>query len=129
MSRMGMKKAAAAVVAGAALFAAGCGGGDGGSPEGAVEALYSAAVDGDAGAVCDNLSTAAIEASVEEGSECEDALDSATLEAAGAFLGEFEVGEADVDGGEGTVEVSFAGETSDVPVVEEDGEWKVDEGL
>ena len=127
MNTMGMKRAAAVAVAGVALFAAGCGGG-GGNPEDAVNDLYAAAADGDAGGVCENLSASAIEASVQEGTECEEALEP-SLEAAGAFLGEFEVGEADVDGESGTVEVSFAGETSDVPVVEEDGEWKVDEGL
>ena len=123
-----MKKAAALLAASAALFAVGCGGGDGGNPEDAVTAVYEGAADGDAGAVCENLSAAAIEASVEEGADCEEALEP-SLEAAGAFLGEFEVGEADVEGDSGTVEVSFAGETADVPVVQEDDEWKVDEGL
>ena len=123
-----MKKAAALLAASAALFAVGCGGGDGSSPEDAVSAVYDAAADGDAAGVCENLSAAAIEASVEEGADCEEALEP-SLEAAGAFLGEFEVGEADVEGDSGTVEVSFAGETADVPVVQEDDEWKVDEGL
>ena len=126
MSRMGVIKVAALIAASAAMFVVGCGGG--GNPEDAVSAVYEAAADGDAGGVCDGLSTAAIEASVEEGADCEEALEP-SLEAAGAFLGEFEVGEADVDGDTGTVEVSFAGESSDVPVVQEDGDWKVDEGL
>jgi len=128
MKTNGIKKAAALVVAIAAMFAVGCGGDGGGNPEEAVDALYSAAADGDAGTVCENLSAAAEEAAAGDADSCEEGLEP-LLATAGAFLGEFEVGEASVDGDTGTVEVSFAGETSDVPVVQEDGEWKVDESI
>ena len=127
MNTMGMKRAAALVAASAALFAVGCGGG-GENPEDAVSDLYAAAVDGDAGTVCENLSAAAVADAEAEGGSCEEALEP-LLAGAGAFLSEFEVGEATVEGDSGTVEVSFAGESEDVPVVEEDGEWKVDESL
>lgn len=128
MKHTGLKKAAALLAALAATAAVGCGGDDGGSPEDAVSAVYSAAADGDAAGVCENLSAGALEASGGSVDECETSIEPG-LEAAGAFLGEFEIGEATTDGDSATVEVSFAGETEEVPVVQEDGEWTLDEGL
>jgi len=121
-----MKKTLVLLVAVVALVAAGCGGSDGGSPEDVVSTVYEGAADGDAAKVCDNLSESALEAA--GGDSCEDELEPA-LEMAGALLEGVEVGEASVEGEEGTVEISFAGDTQDVPVVQEDGEWKVDEGF
>lgn len=127
MKHTGLKRAAALVAALAATAAIGCGG-DGGNPEDVVSATYEAAADGDAAGVCENLSATALESAGGSADECEEAIEPG-LEAAGAFLGEFEVGDSSVDGDTGTVEVSFAGQTEEVPVVQEDGEWKLDEGL
>lgn len=114
-------------LAAAALLATGCGGGN--SPGDAVSDLYSAAADGDASGVCEVLSEeAATAAAADENAEsCEAGIERTLAGGAGALLGDIEVGEASVEGESGTVQVSAFGQTDTVDVVQEDGDWKVDE--
>jgi len=127
MNGIGIKRAAALFVALVALFAVGCGGGS--SPEDAVSGLYEAAADGDAEGVCENLSedAAAAAAADEDEETCEAGVTKSLSGGAGALLGDIEVGEADVEGDSGTVEITALGQTDTVDVVQEDGEWKVAE--
>jgi len=121
---------AAAVAAVAALGFGGCGGGDE-SPEDTVSAFYTAVGEGDFEGVCDRLSEGAIQATIdEEGAEsCEEAAETSLegAEEASALLDQIEVGEASIDGESGTVEITLEGQTDTVNVVQEDGEWKVDD--
>jgi len=129
MKNSRVRAIAIAVATAAALAVAGCGGSD--SPEDVVSNFYTAVGDGDFEAVCDLLSEGAAQATIdEEGAEtCEEAAE-ASLEGAGAaseLLDQIEVGEATIDGESGTVEISFAGQSDTVNVVQEDDEWKVDD--
>lgn len=127
MNKLNFKRAIVAMFAALALLAAGCGGG--GSPEDAVSDLYSAAADGDYEQVCDLLTEeAAAEAQADEdAASCEEGTEKALSGGAGDLLGDIEVGEATIDGDTGTVGVSFAGQEDTVNVVQQDGEWKVDQ--
>lgn len=115
------------------VLLAGCGGGD--SPEDVLSGFYAALGDGDAGAYCDLLDEASAQAAAEDKGvdTCEEAAEmtfSSTNAAALIAQSEaIEVGESTIDGDTATVAVTTAdGEDLDVPLVEEDGEWKVDLG-
>jgi hypothetical protein len=128
-------RATAVLAAGAALAVAGCGGDDDNSgvdtsdPTAVVTALYAAAGDGDAAAMCDLLSADAQQRAqeTEDADDCETAVEKSLSGGAGDLLSQIEVGEADVEGDSGTVEIKAFGQTDTVNVVQEDGEWKVDE--
>jgi hypothetical protein len=127
-------RATAVLAAGAALAVAGCGGDDSSDvdssdPTAVVTALYAAAGDGDAAAMCDLLSSDAQQRAqeTEDADDCETAVEKSLSGGAGDLLSQIEVGEADVEGDSGTVEIKAFGQTDTVNVVQEDGEWKVDE--
>lgn len=134
MSTTAIRRGAAVIAAGAALIATGCGGDDGSDvdtddPAAVVSALYAAAGDGDAAQMCDLLSAAAQEnaAAEEDAESCEEGIEKSLSGGAGDLLSQIEVGEAEIDGDTGTVEISALGQSDTVNVVQEDGEWKVDE--
>ena len=111
-----------------AFAAAGCGGDD--SPEDVVESFYSALGDGDAGEICDLLSDSAAESAAEDEETCEagvqKGIDSGAAEEALGVADEVEVGDATEDGDTAEVTVTFGDEEAQVPLVKEDGEWKID---
>jgi hypothetical protein len=112
------------------LVVAGCGSSD--SPEDVVESFYTALGDGDAGEICDLLSSSAQEEAAAGEDSCEDgvkkAIDSGAAEEALGAADEIEVGEVTEDGDTAKVAVSFGDEESEVPLVKEDDEWKIDIG-
>jgi hypothetical protein len=129
-----IRRGAAVLVAGVAMFAAGCGGDDSSDvdtsdPAAVVSALYAAAGDEDAAAMCDLLSADAQHhaAETEDEDSCEAGIEKSLSGGTGDLLSEIEVGEATVDGDTGTVEITALGQSDSVNVVQEDGEWKVDE--
>jgi hypothetical protein len=135
MNATTIRRSVAALAAGAALLAAGCGGGDDDSatasddPADAVRALYAAAGENDAEAMCDLMSEAAQEnaAVVEDADSCEEGLEKTLAGGGGELFSSIEVGEAHVEGDSGTVDISAFGQKDKVAVVKEDGAWKVEE--
>jgi ketosteroid isomerase-like protein len=134
MNTTQLRRGAAALAAGAVIFAVGCGGSDDSAtasddPADAVRALYAAAGEGDAAAMCDVMSEAAQEnaKTVQGADSCEDAISQTLQGGGGELFDSIEVGEADVEGDSGTVEISAFGNKDKVRVVKEDGEWKVEE--
>jgi hypothetical protein len=134
MNPIQIRRGAALVAAGAALFAAGCGGGDDDAtasddPADVVRALYAAAGEGDAEGMCELMSEAAQENAkvVEDADSCEEGNSKTLSGGGGELFSQIEVGEADVDGESGTVEIKAFGQSDQVRVVKEDGEWKVEE--
>ena len=134
MNTTTIRRSLAVLGCGAALVVAGCGddSSDAASsddPAEVVSALYDAAADGDAGAMCELMSESAQEnaATVEDEDSCEAGLEKSLSGGAGELLGEIEVGEAEVEGDHGTVEISALGQSDTVDVVQEDGQWKVEE--
>ena len=111
-----------------ALVAAGCGGDD--SPEDVVESFYSALGDGDAEEICSLLSNSAAESAAEDEETCEagvqKGIDSGAAEEALGAADEVEVGEVKEDGDTAEVTVTFGEEEAQVPLVKEDGEWRID---
>ena len=128
-----MRSRVACLVIGAvaltAGFAAGCGGDDSDSdtPEAAVQQFFDAAADGDGAAACEVLSADSQQQAIDEAEDAEDC-ESAFQEDADAgnidVPDDLEVGSYDEEAG--TVEVTAEGQTQPFPVVEEDGEWKID---
>ena len=114
-----------------ALVGVGCGGGED-SPEDVVDSFYSALSDGDAGEICGLLSDSAAEGAAEGEDSCEagvqKGIDSGEAEEALGVADQVEIGEAKVDGDNATVTVTHEGEEAEVPLVKEDGEWKIDIG-
>lgn len=110
-------------------FAAGCGGDDSdeSTPEAAVQQFFDAAADGDGAAVCEVLTEESQQQAIDEAEDAEDC-EAAFQEDADAgnidLPEDLEVGSYDEKSG--TVEVTAEGSTQGFPVVEEDGEWKVD---
>lgn len=112
------------------LVAAGCGSSD--SPEDVVESFYTALGDGDAGEICELLSSSAQADAAEGEDSCEagvqKGIDSGAAEEALGVADEVEVGEVTEEGDTAKVSVSFGDEESEVPLVKEDDEWKIDIG-
>jgi hypothetical protein len=134
MNTNSIRKTAAVLVAGIALTAAGCGSdsddaANSDDPTEVVSALYAAAGDGDAEAMCNLMSADAQEnaAAEEDADSCEQGIEKSLSGGAGDLLSSIEVGEAEIDGDSGTVEISAFDQTDTVNVVQEDGQWKVDE--
>lgn len=125
--KLGLRLTVAATLA-AGLIAAGCGGSDDSSddssgPEDAVEAYVAAGQDGDGAAVCDLLTDASVELLEQfSGDDCANV----AAEGVADVPDDFEIGTAEVDGDTGTVPISAQGEELDIPVANEDGEWKID---
>lgn len=125
--KVGLKCAVAATAA-AALIAAGCGSDEpsesgSSTPEDAVESYVAAGQDGDGAAVCDLLTADSVKLLEQfSGSDCADvaAKDVSDLPK------DFEIGDAQIDGDSGTVTVTGDGDELDIPVTNEDGEWKID---
>lgn len=119
-----------------ALVAAGCGGDDGGgdSPEDVTQSFYTALSDGDAAEICDLLSERAAQTAAEdEGADsCEDGvgkgIESGAAEAALGAADDVEIGEATIDGDSASVAVTSGEQEAEVPLVKEDGDWKIDIG-
>ena len=113
-----------------AFAVAGCGGED--SPADVVEDFYSALSDGDAGEICDLLSNSAQEDAAGNEDSCEDGvqkeIDSGAAEEALGAAGDVEVGDATEDGDTAEVTVTSGDDEAQVPLVKEDGEWKIDIG-
>ena len=130
ISKIGTAALLALLVAASAALVAGCGGGDGDSPETVVEDFYAALEDGDAGAACDLLSSSAVEDSTAGGGSCEEVfqqtIDSGTIAAAFGAIGDIEIGEASIDGDTATVDITAGDQEDEVPLVKEDGDWKID---
>ena len=130
---MKLSKLAALLAALTLAFAfavAGCGGED--SPEDVVESFYSALADGDAGEICDLLSSSAAESAAEDEDTCEagveKGIDSGAAEEALGAADDVEVGDATEDGDTAEVTVTSGDDEAQVPLVKEDGEWKIDIG-
>ena len=131
---MKLSKLAALLAAMTLAFAfvvAGCGGGED-SPEDVVESFYTALGDGDAEEICSLLSNSAAESAAEGEETCEagieKGIDSGAAEEALGAADEVEVGDAKEDGDTAEVTVSFGNEEAQVPLVKEDGEWRIDIG-
>lgn len=112
----------AAILALAAGVLVGCGGG-GSSPEDTVQGFYDASKDGDAAAACELLSSESQEAAAAQGGDCETAFEQA---GAADVPDDLEIGDVTEDGDTATVAVSGDGEESEIPVVKEDDEWRID---
>ena len=118
-----------------ALVAGGCGGDSssgGDSPEAVTESFYSALADGDAGGICDLLSESAASSAAGDADSCEEGvqkgLDTGPAQAALGVADDIEVGGAEIDGDSAKVTVTSGNRDDQVPLVKEDGEWKVDIG-
>lgn len=111
-------------------FVAGCGGdddSDNDTPEAAVQQFFDAARDGDGAAACEVLSEDSQQQAIDEAEEAEDCEGAFQEDADAGNINvpeDLEVGSYDEESS--TVEVTTEGETQGFPVVEEDGEWKVD---
>ncbi len=129
-----MRSRVACLVIGAVALTAGvvtgCGGDDDSSdqtPEEAVQQFFDAAADGDGAAACEVLSANSQQQAIDEAKDAEDC--------EGAFQEDADAGNIDVpddlevgsyDEEAGTVDVTAGGTTQPFPVVEEDGQWKID---
>jgi hypothetical protein len=112
----------------------GCGGGGDSSssdtsaaPEDVVQSFVDSSKAGDGAAVCDLLSADSqtqVVADAKSADDCEGAFDEDPT--ASDVPDDLEVGDATIDGDTGTVAVTVSGQKSDIPVVQEDGEWKID---
>jgi Domain of unknown function (DUF4878) len=110
----------------------GCGGDDSSSdssaaPEDVVQQFIDSSKDGDGAAVCDLLSSESQTQVVEDAKDaddCEGAFDEDPT--ASDVPDDLEVGDATIDGDTGTVAITVSGQESTIPVVQEDGEWKID---
>jgi len=122
----------AALVLALAFAVAGCGGGSDASPEEVTENFYSALADGDADEACGLLSNASAESAAGGGESCEEgfkqALDSGAAQAALGVADDIEVGDSEIDGDSATVTVTSGNQEDEVPLIKEDGEWKIDIG-
>ena len=128
MKTLRLLAALAALTLAFALVAVGCGSDD--SPKDVVESFYSALSDGEAGEICDLLSASGQEGAAAGADSCEDGIqkliDSGEAEEALGVADEVEIGDATEDGDTATVKVSFGDEETEVPLVKEDDEWKID---
>jgi predicted lipid-binding transport protein (Tim44 family) len=127
-----------AVAFAAALALGGCGGGgdDEGptdSPEAVLEELQEAAEDGDGERLCALFTSNGID-NIEEnrdGEDCEDQVEAGHLSQHDDVedVADFEVVDVDESGDEAEATVEFDGEEEAVELVEQGGEWKIDESF
>lgn len=123
----------------AVLLLAGCGGksgGSGGSPKDAASAYFKALESGDYKAACEKIAAASKKKlqTAAAGKSCPDALTAGLKTSRGATtlkaLKGATFGEAKVTGDKGNVPVKIKAlpKPVPIPVVKEDGEWKVESG-
>lgn len=116
------------------MLIAGCGGDDeeeAATPEDVVSAFFEATVNRDAAGVCETITVESADAAAanEDAETCEEGAEiTFASEAAEAEIAQFEaaeIGAATIDGDTATVSVTSEGQEAGLPVVKEDGEWKV----
>jgi hypothetical protein len=131
-----MRSRVACLAIGAVALTAGitgCGGDDSssddGTPEAAVQQFFDSAADGDGAGACEVLSADSQEQAVKEAkdaSDCEGAFQEDADAGNIDVPDDYEIGEATIDGDTASVEVTSQGQTFPFPLVQEDGEWKLD---
>jgi hypothetical protein len=117
----------------AASLVIGCGGGGDSSsdsaaaPEDVVQQFVDSSRDGDGEAVCDLLSADSQAQVVDEAKSADDCPGAFDEDPTASDVPEdLEIGEATIDGDTGSVAITVSGQESSLPVVQEDGEWKID---
>lgn len=134
--RSTMLRGALALAAVTGLLVAGCGGDDEpAAPEDVVDQFVTASTGTDAEALCETFTAdSATQAAEEQDAEtCEEGIEASFEESDNQAeleqLEGVEIGEATIDGETATVAITSAeGQEGEIPLVMEDGEWKIDLG-